>query len=801
MKNSVLLLAFLIFGKVSFAQKANTFTVADRQYESLHYKEAIFHYENGLKEDPQNTIALKRLADSYYQVNDYEAAKRVYTILSELGTDNGMASEDLLQYAEILANTSDYRASKKAYEEFGKVRKTDKRGERFAEAYDNVEHIAGKTAAWELEYLSINTGRAEYSPTYYKEGLLFVSNREHGVAKKRVFGWNNTPFVDMYYVPRKAIRPVDIDSLKNDPTYLKTVRNFIYNDDNTAFTSNDNSIVRYDAQYLNDTIGKYLSAITKVERLKGKLNSKYHDGPVAVVNDSTLLLTRNNYYKKKYRQSKNRVNKLKLYVGSRNEEDEWEVTATLPFNTDEYSVGHPALSSDGQVLYFASDIPEGEGGVDLYKSVKNEDGSWTDPENLGAEINTAGDELFPFIDARNHLYFASSGLPGYGGLDVFKVDLETLEKGNGIPENMGKPINSPQDDFGLILDESGLEGYLSSNRRGNDDIYGIVNRAIELIVDVAQSVDGIPVAHADIIVSDGTTQLEQQTTVDGKTVFTLRPDTEYKVSASKEGFVSVIHTVSTDQMKGGETLNTSFELTTCLSDYSLRSIYFDFDKYEVRNEERPALDEIVTLMAKEPHLKIQISSHTDPRGSRAYNELLSKRRAEATLAYLEDQGIEADRMEISFYGERQLTNRCADGVRCNEIQQQMNRRSDIRIINEELNLNSCSTMTSKDLPTKGAPKVKGTILSENGRTPLKDIQVILIHNGEQLMSNTDERGSVSFDLAYDTTYELIFKGTNYVTQRLYISTKGIATDRIFEYTIALKEVALDERFQKRKTSN
>lgn len=795
MKTNFPFFVLLFFGHLLMAQHSERFKQADREFHALNYRDAIFHYETNLKEDPNNLLALKRLAESYYKVKNYGEANRVYTLLSDFEKDSVSTAQDKLNFAEVLANNEGYHRSQKVYEEYHKEKSSDARGTIFAEAYENPDRIAG-ASSWDIHYLSINTGRDEYSPTYYKDGLLFVSNREHGITKKRVFSWNHTPFVDMYFAARDQIQPIPIDSLKNDPDYRRTVEKFIYNDDNTAFTSNDNSIITYDTQYLNDTIGAYLSSITRVQRLKGKLNSKYHDGPVAVVNDSTLLLTRNNYYKKKYRQSKDRINKLKLYVGSRTKNGEWNVTGALPFNDDEHSVGHPALSPDGNTLYFSSDASGGHGGADIYRSKRDTEGNWGTPENLGSAINTSGDELFPFVDQKNQLYFASNGLPGYGGLDLFRIDLKTLTDPRNLPENMGSPLNSSKDDFGLILDESGLEGYLSSNRRGNDDIYGIENRAIELIVDVAQSEDGIPVEGADIVISDGTTQLEQQTTVDGKTVFTLRPDTEYRVSASKNGFVSVINTVSTNQLKGGETLNTSFELTPCLNDYSLRSIYFDFDKYEVRNEEKAALDEIVTLMDKQPHLKIQISSHTDPRGSRAYNELLSKRRAEATLAYLASGGIDPNRMALSFYGESQLTNQCADGVPCNEIQQQMNRRSDIRIINEDLHLNTCSTLNPNEPVVEHTPKVRATLVSEDDQTPLRDIQVILINDGEQVMSNTDEQGSVSFDLEYDTTYELIFKGTRYVTQRLYISTRGIPNDQLFEYTIALKDVVLDERFKK-----
>ncbi|TAF78535.1 MAG: flagellar motor protein MotB, partial [Runella slithyformis] len=439
---------------------------ANQQFEKLAYAKAAELYEKALQTNPKDSSkreVLTKLAYSYRQVRDTKNAERVYRLL----VANGPTVTDYLYLAQALASNEKYDEAKEIYEKYANEQSEDGRGAEFSKAYTSIGKLSKNASSYTIEYLDINTNRAEFSPTFYKKGLMFVSARNEGVNVKRVFSWNQTPFLDLYELPDlSAIGTQKTSKLGGSTTATTKTKVQSYNVGNDYYTSptaNDTKITgNYNSG--NSKVAEPLQDAPVASKNAGKsLNSKYHEGPVTFFKDGKkILFTRNNFNNGKYAQSKDGINKLKLYSAELAGND-WKNIEELPFNSNEYSTGHPSLSKDEKLLYFVSDMPGGMGGTDIYV-VKYEGGKWATPLNLGPAVNTKGNEMFPFVDDKGDLYFASDGLPGLGDLDVFYVKLID----GMIPKktkNLGAPINSSKDDFGLITDAERKNGFFSSNRR------------------------------------------------------------------------------------------------------------------------------------------------------------------------------------------------------------------------------------------------------------------------------------------------------------------------------------------------
>ena len=368
----------------------------------------------------------------------------------------------------------------------------------------------------------------------------------------------------------------------------------------------------------------------------------------------------------------------------------------LPFNNDDYSVAHPTLSSDGKTLYFSSDMPGSLGASDIFKVSINADGSFGEPENLGPQVNTESRETFPYV-LDDVLYFSSDGHPGLGGLDVFAVK---LDGSSNEVINLGKPLNSMQDDFSFIVNVKG-KGYFASNReggQGSDDIYGFVEteplkfECISKLAGVTKTKDsGEILADARILFMDGNT-IVSETVSDNAGKFEISLDcniAQYTIVADKEGYVGTKQTLLFEKKP---TTDLVLELTkeqpktpvagTNLLEYlKLNPVYFDLDKSNIRGDAQESLLKAVAYLKANPNVKIEVQSHTDAKASNGYNQRLSERRAKATVAFLVANGIEKTRLVEKGFGESQLSNGCLDWSKCDNKENELNRRSDLIIIN------------------------------------------------------------------------------------------------------------------------
>lgn len=507
-----------LFSLMSFGQNALIKT-ADHHFDNLSYIKAIDAYEQALKKkgisEVEKFSAMRNLSESYLKIKDSPNAERVLKDLVGSSSDfSGERAIVIMSYAQALASNGKYKESQEQYQKYLSLVDNDTRAKGFSKLYNDVSVLSKNSACYKVDYLSINTNASDFSPTHYQNGLIFVSNRRSTAGVRRVFNWNNTPFLDLYYLDDIAYLSATEAGLGGGGSNSKKVRGNsggrVGSDEYTVATANDSrTIGTYGGGNISQGFGYADKPITESDRMSGSINSKYHEGPAAFFKDgSKVIFTRNNTTSGgSAKKSSDGIIKLKLYMGE-SKKDSWGNITELPFNSNEYSTGHPALSADEKMLYFASDMPGGFGGTDIYVS-RYDGGNWSAPVNLGANINTKGNEMFPYVDEKGNLYFASDGLPGLGELDIFFTQLDGfIQKGRVI--NLGAPINSSKDDFGIITDGLRQSGYFSSNRKrgGNDDdIYKFdreceIKEGCELLIAVYDADTKMPLDNSTINFTD-----------------------------------------------------------------------------------------------------------------------------------------------------------------------------------------------------------------------------------------------------------------------------------------------------------
>ncbi|MDI9873700.1 MULTISPECIES: carboxypeptidase regulatory-like domain-containing protein [Bacteroidota] len=547
----VLLTAFLFVSKVS----AQTLKDAEAEFEKMSYLNAAEMFEHALKgkiSDADKQTAKLKLAYAYRQIKDSQNAERVYKEIVDNPSFSG-DSKAYLYYAQALATNGKYKESQDVYEKYAKLATTDKRSSSFQKLYKNVETLNKNQACYKVEYLNLNTDKADFSPTYYKNGFVFNSGRTESVGLKRVYSWDNSNFLDLYYLSDisklTASQPSGVGgSTANKERKFKAPA-VVGDDEYTPATPNDSKTIgSYGSTGMYKGYATYNEApVTQSENFSKTLNTKYHEGPVTFSSDGRkIVFTRNNYNSGSFKTSADRVNKLKLYTAEDKKGDgQWSAVKEVPFNNNEYSTGHPTLTKDDKLMYFVSDMPGGFGGTDVYV-VEYNNGNFGTPVNLGPQINTEGNEMFPFVDEKGNLYFASDGHAGLGGLDIFFVELQDGKTVKSKIKNLGAPINTSQDDFGLITDGERRQGYLSSNRKrggADDDIYRFTRecdekpecRELQVIVFDAES--KLPLDNADVEVStEGKTEMKK-TDSNGTFKICLDEDKSYLLKASREGYL------------------------------------------------------------------------------------------------------------------------------------------------------------------------------------------------------------------------------------------------------------------------
>ncbi|MCH2021776.1 MAG: OmpA family protein [Saprospiraceae bacterium] len=782
MKNVIYILLLVSFSIHVVAQKSK----ADKHYDSKGYGVYLELKSNeDLAKIDLNTLI--RMARSSRKTGDSQTAEKLYAILIEKDEKEPMYH---LHYAKALQTNGRYLKARNHYRICDKMLEEKANGKPFDQraklGWQACNQMAELRAIGEVNIINdpvLNSSNIDFSPIYYKDGIVFVSTRTKGDKKDR---WLNDNYMDLYY---------------------------------------------------STQVGESYS---KPEIFADELNTEYHEGPSVFSKDEkTIYFTRNNFHKGKRVKSQDGTTKLKIF-SAQVESGEWTDIKDLSFNSHEYDVAHPALTKAENIIVFASNKKGGFGGMDLY-AVYLEGENWSKPVNLGSRVNTAGDEVFPYIHLDGTLFFASNGWSTLGGLDIFMAG-QVYNHPDSLwefPFNVGAPLNSQADDFGLIINKNKTSGFFSSNREGGsgeDDIYRfkikdgldgvapipsltvdvcvynddtrlrldnakvIVKRDTELKEDAVTSITnengyttcklragdpyfveviregyfnvsdyfimpkdvtgvdeycvGMTRDHAveiveevvvesrrkyittdippvnyeyDISVPLGPTyvvgkvmntdykkplpnasvillnrcngeELVMEVSENGEFGFPLECGCEYVVKSKKNKFfgdnqvISLIDEVdcnkaievemdmSPDFNEKGDPFmlrNQSLETTIDKGDViELKSIYYDYDKWNIRPDAANDLKDLVIIMKRNPSMEIELSSHTDSRGSASYNQELSRKRASTVKEYLLFRGIKSNRIVATGYGEDRLKNTCKI---CSEANHQENRRTEVLI--------------------------------------------------------------------------------------------------------------------------
>ena len=380
------------------------------------------------------------------------------------------------------------------------------------------------------------------------------------------------------------------------------------------------------------------------EPVEGELNTELDEGIVSFSPDGSTM------YLSKARREPNANTGVEIYTSQRSDA-KWSAPVKFEITADTLSsYGHPAVSPDGQWLYFTSDMPGGFGGKDIWRvNLKERAGSL---ENLGEFINTPGDDVFPYMRTDSVMYFASDGHPGMGGLDIFRAQLTPSGGWNVV--NMGVPVNSAADDFGITFG-AGESGYLSSNRgdaRGYDHLFSFVLPDLKIYISgmvLDKDEEPVPNAVIRIVGNDGSIQKEAGK-ADGSFRFPLQRGVSYVMMAGAKGFLNAKQEFTADNAEEDAEYGVDFILASINKPVVIENVFYDFDRADLRPETKTALDEMAQMLNDNPNVTIEMASHTDRWGTEEYNMSLSHRRAQSVIDYLISKGISADRLQPQGYG-------------------------------------------------------------------------------------------------------------------------------------------------------
>lgn len=717
------------------AQSKGLVAQADRKYENLMFKDAVSIYEKAISKKSSDDIS-KKIALCYVKLNEPQKVVAAYTQVKSL---NEMSPEHHYNYAQALSSIGKFDDAKQWYTLYEKEASKDLRGHNKVYALEHLEEYYKDSSKYDVAQLEVlNSSFSDFAPTFYKEGIVFPSGRKVSKGSKRTFKWDNSAFLDLYYSEKIGESPTDYDEPKH---------------------------------------------------FSNTLNTKYHEG-ACTFNEAgnQVVFTRNNYLHANRKNSTDGSTLLKLYYAEHLEAKDgvhgWQKIVELPFNSDEYSVGDPSANADFTVLYFVSNMPGGYGATDIYKS-EFKDNKWSEPVNLGPEINTLGNERMPYIHKDGTLFFASDGRDGLGGLDIYEAKADA-KKWN--VHNLGYPLNSPMDDFGLIMSEDKTYGYFSSNRYGgvgSDDIYKVLMKNIRINIagntyvkqdgkadDTKQKLQGSSVfvydkthkKYVDTLASDdlakfnielvkgaeyefkaekgdlnpalASLDLRQfddrtETTLDlilieplpntirmlvevkdkdtkeaiknstvyfmdektkevksyitddaGRVIISVLPETNYVMKGTKVKYLSDCITFNsgkaTKESKAPER-PLYLELFKVAQKFKIENVYFDLNKDNIREDAAIELDKVVAFILEHPGITVELGSHTDARGSDAYNLSLSERRAKSSRTYIVSKGVAEDAITFKGYGETEITNKCLNDIKCTEKEHEANRRTEIKI--------------------------------------------------------------------------------------------------------------------------
>lgn len=688
----------------------------DYYFKTMAYTKAIPYYTRALQKDSTLQEPTFKLADCYRLTHNRQLAEFWYAKAVKMPM---VLPIHKFYYGQTLMNNGKFAQAKKWMTDFVLDNKDDGRGQSFVKAIDTYQSFFIDSANYIISKLDINSPNADFGAALYNEGIVFASSREKFGIIERKHAWTNQPFLDLYY-----------------------------------------------------SIGKE-NQFKAPEEFAASLQTKYNDGPVVFnKKGDEIWLTRNNAKGAKVKKSQDNMVRLKIFMARNSNGNEWSNLEGFQYNSENYNCAHPALSPDGNRLYFASDMPGTKGGMDIFMCTKQGKG-WSQPVNLGDTINTSGNELFPVVMEDGTLYFASDGLPGLGGLDIFFT--RDLGYRFTIPVNVGYPVNTYDDDFSMVYDIKNKVGYLSSNRANHgfdDDIYTFKKKSLRIKGIVVRKEDGTPIKEARLELSLGDKNQTFTTSENGRFDFPAEFDVAYVLKGMANGLGDSSVNIETAASYPGDpfirfelgTAEPKFAISISVVDQETKQpipgaiirddatqrelgatdlqgiytqplvpgkdeqlmvyikgfrpklvvlkgqagvdprsqgytveltkasevtpfedwfkiVYYDVDKSEVKEDGLKVLDDVANFLKDNPKVRISLSSSTDSRASKEYNERLSQNRSKTARQYLIDKGVNPKQLaRIIWTGESVLVNNCSDENPCTEEMHQLNRRTEMMVI-------------------------------------------------------------------------------------------------------------------------
>ena len=633
----------------------NNIFSAKSKYEAYEFSPAIDRYLKLARSGKGNKEVFENLALAYYNNSQYDLATVWFNKLISSYPKN-LDSELYFKASVAFKSIEAYDASDQFYRKYLELNKQLILHNYLEPNSNYLDTILSNSGKYNLFKTNINSQNSDFGLNFYGENeVIFASSLDATGSQK--FKWSNEPFLDLFIA--------QIDSLGN---------------------------------------------LSQREQLKGNVNTKYHESTATIsIDGNTMYFTRNNFFNGRLKSSKDKQVKLKIYKATK-KQDSWSNIKELPFNGNQYSTAHPTLSPDGKKLYFSSDMPGTFGMSDIWFVYIFENDAYSQPINLGPNVNTEFRESFPFIDSENNFYFSSDGKLGLGGFDIFKSKLNI----RGFPyetSNIGKPVNSTFDDFSYVYNNKRNFGFISSNRNGlngssSDEVYKIVKtEKLPQSLLVNKSVSSCEGRFGGVVYDIFTKDLLQgasiellnennniikQTNADLKGEFNF---TE-KFNCSKYYFIRVSNGISynsrilkfnfIENQNIFENIDLSW-LTNCIPDdlicvLGVEPIFFDLDKATLTRSSVLSLEKVLVAMVKHPTMTLQISSYADSRASKEYNRELSKRRASTTKKWLTNKGIDPNRLLIKALGEENFDNICGENSDCSESEYQLNRKSTFKIL-------------------------------------------------------------------------------------------------------------------------
>ncbi|MBL7950085.1 MAG: OmpA family protein [Flavobacteriales bacterium] len=595
---------------------------ADEAYDLMQYPKAERLYEKVLaKGDDRGARA--RLANAYRRHNNWPKALAHY---EQLYAQHPLSGDTALQFGEVLMALGEHD---EAADLFLRVLQQTPENARALDLFESTQGYSSfyaDSGRFFVNRLTIPGVASAFGGIPYKQGLLFAGEKE--ADARNANPWNERSFLDLYHT-----------TARSEVTW------------------------------------------STAEPLPGTVNGQYHEGPAALSADGrTIYFTRSNYVQRELQKDDGNTSHLKLFRAKLDSSGKWSDLHAFAYNGEAWSTGHPTLSNDGRMLYFASDRPGGMGGSDIWRCKDNGTG-WSEPENLGPTVNTPGNELFPTING-NTLHFASTAHINMGGLDIF----ETQEQ-NGrwrTPINLNAPINTPKDDFFFVLDSTNKAGFLSSDRNGIDQIYAFtLYEPLFYIEGFVTDEEERFLPNVEVILTDLENGNDDSmlTGPDGKFIFQLKPNADYSIRSSRGDLLTSSMKASTKGLTQSDTLHADLRMKTVRigESIAINNIYYDYDQWNIRPDAAAELDKLARIFIDNPTMSFELGSHTDSRGGDMYNLVLSDARANSAVNYLIQNGVDQDRIVAKGYGEELLVNECQNGVKCTEEDHQANRRTEFKV--------------------------------------------------------------------------------------------------------------------------